>query len=116
MNAYLIDPTDETIETVHYDGDWKTISYWIAAPTFDAAFTSDGLTVYIDDEGLFKSDQSFFTMAGFPHPLAGRALVLGKPDEDGDTTECLLNPSQIKARVKFVDLIKIHDRIVAVEK
>lgn len=116
MNAYLIDPTDQTIETIHYDGDWKSIYYFIGCDTFDVVQTSDGLSVYIDDEGMMKAEQSFFTISGFPLPLAGRALVLGKPDEDGETTPCELNPSQIKARVKFVDLIKVHDRIIALEK
>lgn len=115
MQAYLIDPADQTIETVHYDGDWKTISYWINSDTFDVASTED-LSIYIDDEGLFKPDQAFFTITGFPQPLAGRALVLGPPDEDGETTECPLNPSQVASRVRFVDLVKIHDRIIALEK
>lgn len=116
MQAYLIDPSDQTIETIHYDGDWKTISYWIAADTFDVASTSDGLSIYIDDEGLFKEDQSFFTITGYPQPLAGRALVLGPPDEDGEATSCLLTPTQMAFRVRFVDLVKIHDRIITMEK
>lgn len=116
MQAYLIDPVDQTVESIEYNGDWTTISWWLNCDTFDVASTSDRLTVYVDDEGMLKPDQEFFIITGFPQPLAGRALVLGPPDEDGETTECPLNPSQMANRVKFVDLVKIHDRIVAMEK
>lgn len=116
MQAYLIDPIDQTIETVEYTGEWQTIYTYIDCDTFDVASTSDGLSIYVDDEGMMKADQAFFMIKGYPQPLAGRALVLGPPDEDGETTECPLNPSQIQARVTFVDLIKIHDRIIAIGK
>lgn len=44
------------------------------------------LSVYVDDEGLLHltGDSKFFRLAG-ARPLAGRGLVLGPVDDDGNT-------------------------------
>jgi hypothetical protein len=87
MQAYLIDPHTKTCSTVNYSGNWKDIGPLLDCHLFDVVTTPEGFTLYVDDEGLYRDDQAFFLWKGIDQPLAGRALVMGPVDAEGDTTE-----------------------------
>lgn len=68
------------------------------------------VVVIVDEEGLFKQGQQFFTFSvedAVSSPLAGKAVVLGlttTPDangETGDLCDCPLIPSEVLQRVTF---------------
>jgi hypothetical protein len=102
MQAYLIDPFNKTITAVEYSGDYKQIYQHIGADLFTAATFNDfGDSVFVDDEGLFKPDQEFFLVNGYPQPLAGKGLVLGCND-DGDSVEPSITLDQCRALVDWV--------------
>ena len=95
MNAFLINPFTKTITSVDYNGDYKSIYSLLGrgVSAFDCVGIIDEDTIYVDDEGLFKSDQAYFQCRlgnegdyeeTYYHPLAGIGLVLGG-DEDGDS-------------------------------
>lgn len=54
-----------------------------------------------DEEALFKSGQRFFTMSGFPQPIAGRCLIVGTDDE-GDTVTPSVSVERVAANVQWV--------------
>jgi len=103
MKAILIDPHAETIAEVVYDGDWRSIGRWIDADTFDCVYIDNHDTAYVDDEGLFRDRQKFFYINGWPHPLAGKALILGD-GEDGNSTDAHTSVDHFRGQVKFMDL------------
>lgn len=87
MQAYLIDPFTAMISTVSYSGNWRDISKLIGCDLFDVVTTPEGYSLYVDDEGLYVPDQAFFMWEGIDQPLAGKALVMGPVDDEGNTTE-----------------------------
>jgi len=83
MKAYLIDPAVQEIKEVWFDGDYRSITSLIDADLFTIGrFDENGDGVFVDDEGLFKDNQSFFQIEGYPQPLAGKGLVLGLNSAD----------------------------------
>lgn len=102
MQAYLIDPKARIVESCDYSGDWKDISGLIECDSFDVAGT-DKLSVYVDDEGLFKPERHFFMIGTYPQPLCNKALLLGPVDYDtGETLEASWTLEEAQALVKFL--------------
>ena len=88
IKAMLIDPATRSVTPVEYHGDFREIYKHLNCDTFDVAYvTIDGhdLDIYVDDEGLFNPTH-FFTGKGFHNPLAGRGLVFGRVDDEGENT------------------------------
>jgi hypothetical protein len=77
MKAFLVDPVENKITEVDYDGDYKSIKTLIEADLFDVVrINVEGDCFFVDDEGLY-SNKPFWAYQNFPHPLAGKSLVLG---------------------------------------
>ena len=85
MQGYLINPFDQTIKPVilsDIDSNLKQIYALLDCTTIDAVYSIDDHTVFVDDEGLYVSEQRFFKLCG--QPLAGKALVLGASEDSID--------------------------------
>jgi len=104
MRAYLIAPVDRAIIEVDYDGVYTNIYGFIKADTFDIATFNEQLdAVFVDDMGLFKEDQSYFTIKGYAQPLAGRGLVLGVGPE-GESTPPTVDMLWLQHNVRFQEI------------
>ena len=106
--AMLIDPEARTFTPVEYHGDFHEIYKHLKCETFDVAYaTIDGhdLDIYVDDEGLYNPT-FFFTADGFHSPLAGRGLVFGRVDDNGDETD-FPEGCKLEGNVKFMDFIEV---------
>lgn len=87
MKAFVINSEERTIEEVEYSGDYRDIYRLGDFDHFEVAgFNSHGDGVYVDGDGLFKVGQYFFSVRGYPQPLAGNGVVLGC-NEEGETVE-----------------------------
>lgn len=108
MQAYFINPFSRNVTTVDYDGDYKSISrmidasrgyfdvvrlYWNQMSIHDAAF--------VDDEGLYVEDQTFWIHRNYPQPLAGKALVLGC-NEEGDSVAPKTSFETLSNDIRFI--------------
>lgn len=105
MKAYLIDPDNFSIKPVDYDGDWRSISTLLDCHTFDVMTTPEGMSIYVDDEGLY-TEHSFFRWRGCP-PIRGKGLVLGPVDDEGDTGECPLSLKEVNDRVGYPVMMRV---------
>ena len=84
MRAILIDPAKQTVTEVDYDGNFRSINKLIDCQTFAVPYVLENEdSLYVDDEGLWGATH-FFTIEGYPEPLAGKCLILGT-DEDGES-------------------------------
>ena len=99
MKAILINPFDETIKEVVYSGNYHEIYYLTDCTTFDVVRLSETDDMYIDDEGLLKSSNRYFTI--FDNNFAGKALLLGH-DQEGETTDTTFTVEQIEKSISFL--------------
>ncbi|MDP2101178.1 MAG: DUF3846 domain-containing protein [Methylotenera sp.] len=109
MKAFLIDPYNQTITEVKYDGNYKTIQKIIGCAIFDIARFNDntGDGIYIDDEGMFccSKDRRFFVVypaTGAPTILAGRGLALGCDLATGESQSLTCSFDELANRIAFI--------------
>ena len=102
MNAYLINPVNQTITSVEHSGNLSSLRTLLDCRIVDAARlnNSHGDVVYVDDEGLFCNEH-FFMVDGYPTPLAGLGLVVGMDGEGGDAAP-KSTLDEIKSKIKFL--------------
>ena len=107
VKGLLIDPKEKTITEVQHDtADYKEIYKLIdCEPSpFTIVHIGDGRDViFVDDEGLFKDPRYFFTIAGYPQPIAGKGLVLGG-NEEGETISAEITLEDLKKVIGFTEL------------
>jgi hypothetical protein len=108
MRTILIDPYERSFTEVDYDGDYKSIYTHLGCDTFDVVYTDVG-DVFVDDEGLLKNPSKFFYIQGTPQPLAGRGLVFGRVDEEGNSTEATVSIDELEKKVRFMSPSQVLD-------
>ena len=104
MKAYLINPFAREVTQVEHSGDLEQIYGFLGGVRCVTCVTinQEGDGVFVDDEGLFNGDNEFFSVAGYPEPLAGFGLVLGC-DPEGESVAPALTFEALRDRVKFWD-------------
>lgn len=111
MKAYIIDPEKREVKTVKYDGSIDTIKSLIGAEWFDCVRVHpSGDVFYVDDMGLYREPQWFFSFWGFTHPFAGKALVLGTDSEGGSITPQHYNVHTIEDALEWIDTDEARER------
>lgn len=104
MKAYLINPFDHTITQVEYTGTLDNIYELIQASPITTVGLSNGTwdqdVIYVDDEGLYRENQRYFLLRGYPQPLAGRGLVLGT-NEEGDSVEPKISLPELRGLIMW---------------
>ena len=107
--AILINPFNKTIEIVDYDfgGSYLQISHLIGTeecvkPLFQAIDIDGTNSIYIDEEGLYRETQAYFTWEGYHQPLQGKGLILGTDYEgEGESIPTTLSLDEVKEKVSF---------------
>lgn len=100
MKTILIDPKERSFTEINHDNsDYKNISRALGCDLFDVVRLDD-CDIYVDDEGLYNNDY-FFIIDGIEQPLAGRGLVFGVVDDEGENTPCTLSIEDLEKRVRF---------------
>jgi hypothetical protein len=119
MKAILIDPYNQTITEVKYDGNYKTIQKIIGCAIFDIARFDDdsGNALYIDDEGMFSVENrklfAFYPATGAPTILAGRGLALGCDLATGESQSLTCSFDELANRIAF---ISEHEALQLIEE
>lgn len=99
MRGILINPFDEIIKVVVLTGNYKEIYALIECRTFDCVDIDEYNTMYIDDEGLLKEPNRYFSIQG--RNYAGSGLIIGNNDE-GESIDSTLTVEQIKDMISFL--------------
>ena len=115
MKAILINPKEEIIRVISYDGDYKSIYQILECRMFECVYPFDnGDTLFIDEEGLLKDSNYSFSIKAddkkqFPwQTVMGKALVLGT-DAEGEMIECKSKLEDIKNQIKFRGKVAISE-------
>lgn len=64
-------------------------------------FPNGGDAVLIDEEGKLKEPRFFFWIRGCAEPFAGRGLVVGSEDANGDITPAISSVEGLRRNVRF---------------
>lgn len=107
MKAILINAEHKTIAAVTISNDadkrLKECQQLLGGYLCIAHEVDEFNTLFVDDEGLFKEENNWFTFAGSnqPYPFKGNGLILGV-DDCGETVDCTCTLEQIAEKVSFV--------------
>ncbi len=102
MRALLIDP--EGVKVVDHDDSLESYYRLIGCDCMCLAGRPDrGHVAWVDDTGLFKvTEGSQLTQVSWhPQTLAGRILITGEADENGDTTAATMSVEDLESMVRI---------------
>lgn len=112
MRAILIDAVERDVREVDYDGSLDSVYQMLRCELIDAVRVSENDSMLVDDEGLLTSDDgdSPFILLRNGSVIAGSALVVGSPDENGDTTSCQYSVEDVAPFVIFATRDELLDK------
>ena len=99
MRAILVNPFDQTIKEAVFTGDYHEIYSLIDCQLFDIVRLSDVDDLYVDDEGLLKNENRYFSWNG--KNFAGKGLILSH-DEEGETIATTYDLQEVINRVEWL--------------
>jgi|TARA_R110000744_G_scaffold303454_1_gene412131 hypothetical protein len=99
MKGILIDAFNETVKEVVITGNYKEIYALVECRTFDCVDIDEYNTMYVDDEGLLKEPNRYFSIHG--RDYAGNGLIIGNNDE-GESIDSTLTVEQVKDMISFL--------------
>jgi hypothetical protein len=89
MKAILIDTNVKEVREIDITGDLGSLYSAIGCDLIESVYApvlvGDDV-MYVDEEGLFKSDIPMFEFAGGLQPFAGRAIIIGN-DDNGESSD-----------------------------
>jgi hypothetical protein len=113
MKAILIDTTNQSISEVDIKGDLNSWYETIKCDIVEVAVRLDnGDMILVDEEGLWKSPNLFFTYNHaeyMNYPFAGKGLVIGSNGEETSDVKSTLQ--EIADKVRFQDKQSIIRRV-----
>ena len=117
--AMLIDVKNKKIEVVEINSGIQDIYKHLNCSCFTAVPVSRDACCYVDDESLLKAgyideDGERHNLSGFKiaggQLLMGNGLLVGSPNEEGETTDFDYPVEMIEDSVCFVDFDREQDR------
>jgi len=97
----LINSTTRTVSEYISGDDTLTYMQKAVGGYIEAAFSpNEKNDIFVDEEGLLKGYDDFFTYDGAHQPFAGNGIVTGVND-DGDTISTSLTLEEVTKKVKF---------------
>jgi len=103
MKAILIDSINKEVKEVEIGKGIDEMYKFLQCECFTVASYLDKQdAIFVDDEGLMKEQDNFFTYEGAHQPFAGNGLIMGCDDE-GESEDCKISFAEVKDKVKFYD-------------
>ena len=63
----------------------------VSISVIDKNMVKHDLSIFVDDEGLFKPNNVGRLVGNYPQPLFGNLVIMGGVDEEGETLDCTLD-------------------------
>jgi hypothetical protein len=107
--AIFINAKDKTVTEVELEnkGTLQQMYKLIGCELVAGLALNDHNDLWIDDEGLLCSPNNFFTIKGFPQPLAGNAIILGVNHLTGKDKSATMKVEEVKSLVTFLDVTEV---------
>lgn len=98
MYGILIDPDKQEVREVEFDGKLESFYKLLDCDLIDRVAYDDHNDIVLDDEGLYKGHENFFSVEGVEGRYVGKAIIVGVNEEEGEW----VSPINIgHVRVKF---------------
>ena len=99
----LIDPFNQTVEMKHAPTDQESFDYkslleMMECSLLDVVPLGGDVIMFVDDEGLLK-DNRYFALADVPY--AGRAILAGESDKDGNSQSVPITVDQVQEHLTW---------------
>ena len=99
----LIDPFNQTVEMKHVSTDQESFDYkslleMMECSLLDVVTLGGDVIMFVDDEGLLK-DNRYFALADVPY--AGRAILAGESDKDGNSQSVPITVDQVQEHLTW---------------
>lgn len=101
MKAIHIDAENREIKEIEVK-DYKDMQKAVGGLITMAHDPNDKNTIYVDDEGLLKGYDYFFSYEGAHQEFAGNGIIVGINYDTGESTDCSLSIDEVKNRVEFL--------------
>lgn len=105
MKAMLIDPVDETVTEIDTPADYYTVRELIGCEIASATYPRKELPrliCWIDDLGLMHDEVApLWQINGVTSVLAGRGLLLGLDDGEGDHCDCPFSRDDVEHNIRW---------------
>ena len=95
------------VQVLECTGELQDIYKKLDCHLIDSIRLNDTETMYVDDEGLMNKDY-FFQIGGYPHPIAGRGLILGLTPQ-GENTGTWLRSDLIEGAIKVLTVQEAYE-------
>ena len=105
LNVIIIDPVLKIIASTEIEDSLQGLQHAIGDHNIELVYLDNDDIMYVDGEGLFRSDQQFFLYND--RPFAGKAVVLGNDPEEGGNKNANSSVTDISNRVRFHTAIEI---------
>lgn len=103
MKAILIDSVNREVKEIEIGKGIDEMYKFLQCECFTiASYLDKEDAIFVDDEGLMKEQNAFFTFEGAHQPFAGNGLIMGCDDE-GESEDCKISFNEVKEKVKFYD-------------
>jgi hypothetical protein len=100
IQAFFINAKEQTVTQMEIKQDLQTYYDLIGCRVVDGIYLDADNFCYVDDEGLLKEQEGYFTLANFPRPFAGNGIIVGTDEEGNDVSSKLVLEEVVK-NVKF---------------
>lgn len=101
MKAILIDVVNKEVKEIEIGKGIDEMYKFLNCDCFTvASYLPNEDAIFVDDEGLMKGTDEFFTYQEAHQPFAGNGLIMGC-DEDGESVDCKISLDEVKSRVEF---------------
>lgn len=107
IKGILIDPFAQTIAHHTYERGIEGIYAAIGADCFCTIRLPYDHVAYLDDEGLYRENQRFWSIGPFQQPLAGKALIV-RITNGGEDADCTLNLAVLKRAIQWRPNIELE--------
>lgn len=110
--AYLIDPKTCTISEIEAGEGIEWIQKALGCHCFTGAYSQEGAlpSLYVDDEGLYASEQDWFVYRGYTQPLVNKAIAMDT-DQLGRSISPRMSIEEFAKAVKFCFPMRINGQI-----
>lgn len=110
MRVIVIDAVKREVREEQISGPTLAFLQKVCGGYVDIVRLLEGADLWVSDEGLINGTQEFFTIDGFPQPLAGSAVLAGN-DGSGETTGTDIDVELVREMVGFCDLKSVRHMI-----